>query len=585
MLKPLQELSPRRKKQGAALGGAIVLYSLLGYLALPSLVRTLAVDYARNTLHLELSLGEVRVDPWRMALRLDDLRVGEPGVRQPLVAVRSLYLNLDLPASLWQQRLEVDEFDLLQPDIRATLDAKGDLNLLKLMPPEDPDSAEVPWQLAHLSVRQGRVVFRDESRPLPFETTLAPLSLQLYNLSSRADSEGNYHFAAETGQGEGLAWKGKVGVNPVRSEGRFSLTGWQARTVADYAQDALPVAVKAGVMDLHADYQLIMDSETPRLRMSAGKLDLRGLRAETLSSQPLMLAVDRLSLQKFGLNWPEQSLAVPDLVMQGLALSDGGRAVATIDAFSLVGADWSPAADRARIGQTVLSGVRLLDNTQPILELPTLEVRDMALAPDRQHLATGSIRLDRGQTRVVRLTASDTNWQRYLDVVLQRMAAAAPVTVTSPGTAKPWQLALGELQVQDFHIQAEDRTPRRPVTLPLYIRTLTVHPELDLKKPHRFEGELSLGKSASLAMSGLLDEQPFRLDSQLKLNAFELPWVAPYLADMTRFRLDRGRLSLDGRLRVADGKTLQADYQGGLGVQGFSADDVFLQEKFLAWKT
>lgn len=583
MLKQLNRLPPRRRRQGAALAAATVLYSALGFLAVPLLVDSLARDYVRETLRLELSIRQVEFNPWGLAVRLDGLEVREPAGER-LLAARSVYLNLDGVASLWQRRLEVDELDVLQPFVHAHVDAKGLLNLMQLVPPDDPeDQGETPWMLGALSVRNGEIRFQDDSRPRPFATTFSPLNLQLFQLSSQADGAGNYRFSAQTGQGEQLAWKGRVALNPVRSEGHLSLSGWRLETLAAYAQDQLPLALREGRFDLSGDYRLSLMSATPDVSLSNGQLTLTGIRAATRTANPLDLRLDTVALQGLALDWPAGRLSLPALRLEGGSLGDAAGRMAVFGSLALDRTTWDPAGDQAAVGAARLEELTLLDGAEALLEVPQLAVQALALAPGKQVLDTGQVLVNRGRTRVTRQPDGATNWQRYLDQLLVRLLPPAPVT-GAVAASRPWQLHLGEFRVQDFRIEAEDRVPAKPVALPLYIRSLSVQPELDLRKPHRFEGDLMIGRDSALSLSGMLDEQPLRLDSRLRLTDFALPPLAPYLADLARFRLESGRLSLDGRLRVSQEKELNAGYQGSLSVRDFSASDQFLQERFLAWK-
>lgn len=581
MLKPLKTLSPRRKKQGAGVLTVFTLYTVLGFLAAPHLVQKLARDYVHETLGLDLKLGDVQFNPWQLALRLDDVSVREPQ-GEVLVSIRSLYLNLDAVASLWQRRIEVDDFDILQPRLHARIDAAGKLNLMQLVPPEDPDDkSETPWQLGVLDIRQGRVDFQDDSRPVPFATTLEPLTLRLVNLSSHRNGQGKYVFAAETGKGERLAWEGAVNLNPVRSSGKLSLSHWQAATLAEYAQDLLPVSVNAGFLDFSGEYALSLETETPRVSVTDGVLSVTGLKTATRTANPLQLAMGRVGMQQVAFQWPEQNVTVPAFQMENVELGDGAGPMAAFRLLRMEGMAWKPGADQARLGKAELTAMQWHDGADVILDLPEMSVKGLTLYPGQQRLETGGLSFGQGKTRVIRLSATDSNWQQYLARLNRRLM---PAPAAEPLPSKPWQLTLGELGLSDFSVIMEDRSPKKKVELPLYIRRLVIHPELDLKKPHRFEGEVDIGKASRLAMSGSLDEQPFRLDSRVQLTGFELPPMAPYLADLARFQLVSGRVEMDGRLRLRKEKELSADYQGQVGVVDFAANDLFLQERFLAWK-
>jgi len=68
----------------------------------------------------------VEFNPWRLALRIDALKVAEPG-GETLVAARSFYINVALWHSAWLRGASLDELDLLEPYINRPPCAKDRL--------------------------------------------------------------------------------------------------------------------------------------------------------------------------------------------------------------------------------------------------------------------------------------------------------------------------------------------------------------------------------------------------------------------------------------------------------------------------
>lgn len=584
MERVLRKISSRRQKQVSGLLVFAVIYSCAGFLGAPVLVKKLGQDYVRDTLKLRLSVAKVEVNPWRLALRLDGLSVTEPD-GTALVSLQSLYLNVDSLASVWRRQLEVEDLDIVAPVVNARIDASGKLNLLALVPPEDPeDTGETPWRLAALGIHQGHLELRDESRPQPFSTRLEPLELQLYNLSSQTDGAGQYHFEAETGKGERLEWKGSVALNPIRSEGYLAVKGLQAATVADYAQNTLPLTVSQGRISLSGQYRLQMEHEVPELHLTGVAINVEDLQGATVAPNPIEIAVKQIAMRELALDWPEQAARLPELVLRGLAVSDADHVWVSLGEMTLNRASWMPKPGKAVVGALGFRNIRLQDTGgTPLLVLPALQVTDAAVQPEGRRLESGSIHIKEGETRFTRYSATDNNWQRFVDTLDKRLGPPVVGKAAAPASA-PWQVALGELSVTGFRVAAEDRTPLKPVLLPLYINQFTVRPERDLQKPHQFEGLMEIGRSAKLQLSGQLHESPLKLMGQVDLQGFDLGPVTPYLSDFARFQLESGKLGLKGKFSVQEAKSWLATYQGSVGIDDFVANDLYLQERFLAWK-
>ena len=560
--------------------GFAAAYSLAGFLALPSLVHSLAKDYVADKLHLALDVGHIEVNPWRLAVRLDAVSVSEPHGVEPMFVARSLYVNLDGVSSLLHWRAEVDDFDILRPRIHALIDAEGKLNLLKLVPPEDPDSGQTPWRLAVLGVHGGYVAFTDASRPVPFSTALAPLDFRLFNLASAANGAGRYRLSAETGQGERLAWEGEVAVNPVRSSGVLSIGGLRAKTVSDYLQDTLPVRFEDGRMDISGEYRFVL-RDHPELSLRQVGVALRDLVLRTPSARvPLPLAVKSLRLDGIGMDWPAGRAGVDRIRLEDVRIGEPGAPLLTLAGLEAKGLRRDPAQDRIALDSLAFTDARLNERADPVLEAPNVRLDALEVFPGTHQAGIGSIGTDGGRCRVVRERSGRLAWEGVSERLL---AAVAPVLQGPVQPSAPWVMHLGGVEVKNFHVDAEDRVPVRPVSLPVDVRRLALQPRPQADKPHAVTGDFAIGRG-TLAIHGQFDESPVSGDLTLDLRHLPLPVFAPYLAGLARFQLESGELGALGRLRFRQGGAGDVRYSGAVDVGNFSANDQYLHERFLAWK-
>ncbi|WP_257311347.1 DUF748 domain-containing protein [Geothrix fuzhouensis] len=213
----------------------------------------------------------------------------------------------------------------------------------------------------------------------------------------------------------------------------------------------------------------------------------------------------------------------------------------------------------------------------PVIELPSLDIKDGRadlLAPS---VELGSVTADQGVLRVQAAKDGALNLARLF---------APPKPKEKKKDEKPLQLLIRDLALKGFRVGWGDLGPARPVKMEatdvaLGWKDLTLEPEtaspmvLDLKLG---TGALHLdGRVAPLKASG---------EVQVKAEGLELaPWD-PYLDTALDLRIASGKLGADGRVRFAfegrksDGIT----YRGAASVQGFEARDAALNEPFVRWK-
>ena len=150
--------------------------------------------------------------------------------RRRSIAFDELDVNAQL-SSIVNRALTLSEFRIVHPFIRVERDAQSRLNLKALIPPEDPNAKPEPESppprliIASATIEGGRVAVIDRSGRQPYETELGPLNLQVSDLNTLPNEEGNQRLVVQTRFGGHLEWTGKMTVRPFTASGHISLAG------------------------------------------------------------------------------------------------------------------------------------------------------------------------------------------------------------------------------------------------------------------------------------------------------------------------------------------------------------------------
>lgn len=594
------QLTPRRRRTGLALLGLALAWTLLGFLVLPSVVVSQARAFVADKLKLELTIGELAFNPWMLSLRVGGLELREPGPRgEVLVAAREIYVNAQLWSSLWLRGASLAELDVQEPFVNVRLRRDGTLNLLQLVPPEDPeDSGESRWRIGLLAVRQGRIAVHDDTRPTPFAARFEPLNLSLSDLASRPDRDGLYTLHAETGEGEALDWRGSLAMQPVRSEGELRITGLRATTPWRYLQDQLPLVVEDGSIGISGHYRLKVDNGV-EVSLDQGRVTVDKLALRLRGADPLALRLGKLELGGLAAEWPAQQAGFARLALDDLSVGAGtdGTPLAGFTRLALDKGRYHPAGERAELARVTLEGLRLADTGEaPLLRLPRLVLDEIGVGLGARKAHVARIDLQNGEVSVVRGRNGRLNWQDRLQALAARAerglvlpATAAPALASTEGpapaaAAAPWAATLGELDLTAFTIAVRDEVPATPVATTLEDIHLRLFPRQRDGEPHRLEGRLGLSTGGRLALGGSVSEQPLAVAADIDLEGLALPPFAPYFTDVARFALESGSLDVKGRLDFAQGARTAASFRGQVAVRDFAANDLDQDERFLAWK-
>jgi hypothetical protein len=574
---------------------ALLTYNLLGFVAVPMVVQRALTGFVSDKLKLQATLAHVAFNPWSMALRLDGLSIRDPQAGEALVAAQSIYVRAGVLSSLWIRGGSLAELDLQQPYINAHLDHQGVINLLKLVPPADPKAAPAKsgsspnWRIGKLGIHAGHIDFRDDTRPTPFSAVFSPLNISLDNISSRPNKQGEYAFSADTGHGEKLRWHGTLAMAPLRSSGHLDIEDLQATTPWSYVQDSVPVVVKSGLISIGGDYQLTLD-QAVALKLDHGSVSVSKLLLEQKAvKEPLAISLDQLSLGGLQLDWPLHAANVHSLEFKGFGIIGKTGAGPLINfqrlAFDDIG--WQAGAGELSLKQLELDQLGLRDDKAgKLFELPALVINSVQATLPKHSLHVENIKLDGGTANLHVLPENRVDWQLALTDLARRAQASVP-PAKADAASKPapaWAWSLGELDLSHFRVNAEDQRFKPAVLIPVQDINLRIKPRQGAGQPHELEGSLALGFGGKLSLQGTLEDDPLKATAHLGIAGLNIPPLAPYFADIGRFSLKSGQLDLDGKLGFAQGTPMQASFDGRVAVNDFAANDLDLDQRFLAWK-
>lgn len=263
------------------------LYALIGFVGLPYAIKTYVVPMVAEHLDRPVVVREVDINPFALSVRLAGVEIQETN-QTPMLGFEEFFVNFQV-SSLVRRAYVFDEIRLVMPFVSVRVLPGGKVNLLELVrPATEPEAAEPgrppaddqhtqtvpPIEIGHLSIAQGVLEFRDESKPRPFALDIVPIKITLRNFSTRRGGENAYAFTAEIGQGETLAWEGTVSLDPLESQGRVSLSGLKLKTLWQYVQDRFAFDLTDGVLNVSGRYHFDTQAQPFNLLLTEGKVAL-----------------------------------------------------------------------------------------------------------------------------------------------------------------------------------------------------------------------------------------------------------------------------------------------------------------------
>jgi hypothetical protein len=388
---------------------------------------------------------------------------------------------------------------LRQPFLNVLVNHDGSLNLAKLAPPAKEPVPAKPNSMPRVrigafSVSQGRVHFEDRSRDEPFATNLTPIEFDLTDFRTQPNFENKYQFSASTAAGEQFDWSGQFDVQPLSSNGEFSIRALKAATIAAYLEDALPFAVNTGTLDLTGKYQVVSQGGTgPAL-----SLTLPSVKVHTLAIAP------KESTPKEAQAGVAPWIQLPEL--------DVDNAVVTLNERSIA------------VGEISLQ--------RPVLQIwrgkdGGLNLMQLAGAPK---------------------TAAPTT------IVAESPPPLVPPPQSAAGPPPPpWRVTLAKLSISEADLAVEDRSVNPAMTLHIAPLTLTAHnASSEGTQPLSFDVDTALNESGHLHSAGTVTLAPLVAQLSVQLKDFDLSAAQPYVAQQANMSVYRGRAGADIKIAYVD---------------------------------
>ncbi len=298
-------------------------YALAGFVGVPHWLRSGLQSYVASHYRRQLSLGDIRFNPFTLTLDARDISFPDAD-STPMLGAGGLHVQLQL-ASLWRRGPSFSEIVLTRPFVRALVRRDGSLNLADLekpfasATPKPAPQKSGPMRLfiGRLAVLDGRSTYEDLSRPTPFRADLQPINFDLRDFGTVGNASNEYALDFATPIGEHFHWSGTLAVEPLASRGQFEISALQARTLWSFARDALHFEIPSGVIALSGAYDLAAGNPANL------QVDVHQLTVSNLGVKPPNAANDYVDLKLLDVRNTHVDLAQRSLTIGTVQLTGG----------------------------------------------------------------------------------------------------------------------------------------------------------------------------------------------------------------------------------------------------------------------
>ncbi len=293
---------------------ALLLYSLMGFIIVPGIIRWYAPSFARNRLHLQMDVGSLRINPFLLTVDIRNVRIREAG-GTPLIEFSRFYADAET-SSLRHWTLTFREIRLESPTLHVLIHSDGSTNLSQLSgpsaePSHSPETTPFRMIFQQAAVEGGTVLLTDQRQHTPAELTLRNITVHLADVSTLPNRTGACSLEAATSANETLRCDGRISLAPVSFTGKLAVGSLQINTLWAFIRDSLALTPPEGKLDAATDCHMDnsnMSFDNFRLGVSGLSLKLAGadkplFQVGTIAAGPALIDITqrRIHVQQLGL--------------------------------------------------------------------------------------------------------------------------------------------------------------------------------------------------------------------------------------------------------------------------------------------
>lgn len=641
--------SPTTKKYTLRIVLAFVFVGVLGFFALPPLVKSVLLDQLGQALHRPVAVDRVRINPYALSLTLEGVAIGEREGGEQFASFDSLYVNLE-SSSIFRLGAVVGELRLVNPKLKVVRVSASRYNFSDLLDefmarPRNDDPLPA-FSVNNIQLSGGVIEFDD--RPLAEKHTVSDISLTLPFVSSMAYAVESFVEPVLSARIDGapLLVKGrsKPFANSLESEVAIDLDDLQLAQYVDYLPFKLPIKVLSGALDSTLKLTFRQEKDRPSTLVLAGNAAIKQLAVKDTSDAPLLsfktldlaigsadLLARRFVIDRVVIDSPQIDARVSrqgtinwvEFFSDKLAQAQANRPVpkASKATESTPPLAWS-------LGEAKVAGgvLRWLDEShgKPFnasveditLDLKKLDSKGVAPAEfdiawrisagdwlsvqafsakgGQLDLAKHEVRISnvlaRGVRGLVRRTAEG-------NIDFLQTPALRVVEASQTETSVPWKITTAKSVGEDVALRFEDLAVSPAAThtidgLGFAIENLSTEPGQSAKIAARFK----FNRQGDVAFDGTLQLFPLNAlaaDLKLDVKTLELLPLQPYFGEKLNIAVTRGQLSAGGNLQLRlddkakknDAPALAGSFSGQATVGDFAAVDKLNSADFLRWKS
>lgn len=384
---------------------AWLILGLIGYLALPSVIKNVAIKQTEEKIGRKLEIGKVNVNLFNLKLDADDIVLYEPDQTTPAFSLKSLTVNASI-ASLFRLAPVLDELKLVSPKAHIVRLSSKDIgvynfsDILDRIAAMPPSEGKTSFALGNIQLEQGDIQFDDKVTGKSIHVATLNVGIPyISNFNSKVDTFVQPNLSASiNGTPFALTGRSKPFTDSHETTLAIDIDKLDIVSYLPFVPAALPVQLQSAILSTKLDLSFNQKENQPTILLT-GDITLDNVAVADKAKAPLF-KTSRASVTLHNLDVLKVSGAIDKATIEApevWASMDAKGQINWVNAFASAPA--KPAATNAV--KDTATDTAAQETSSPAITLHQFTVNngkvhwsDLANAKPRQQVELSNVSID-----------------------------------------------------------------------------------------------------------------------------------------------------------------------------------------------
>ncbi|MGB5156966.1 DUF748 domain-containing protein [Desulfobacterium sp. N47] len=619
----------------------ILVYTVFGFLILPSVLKSILTKKLSESLHRKVSIEKIKTNPYIISARIKGLTIKDQQDQEIFASISELYVNVQTE-SLLKRALVIKEISISKPYVNIKRKTSQLYNFSDLIKEDGkkPDTKKEPFRffIGNIQVSGGRIDFMDSPKNKQHKVKDIVFAIPfISNMQKIADTFVQPYFRADiNGTPLILEGRSKPFAKSLETVFNINLKGIDIPHYIEYMPEEIKVKVPSGTIDLQAALSYIQSLDKPPAIHVSGTLGLKNIAVNDTNNLPfirfskLLFKIDDIQLPEksvhlsaINLTSPEVyirrdksgelnlesvipktntkgsetntetqtfSLKIDQVELKGgiLNLSD----VLAVDTVNFLADNLNLSANNISYIQSQnkppvfhASGTLGLKNiavndtkSLPLVRLSELTVKIADIKLPERNAHLSAIDLTSPEVYIRRDKAGELNSEQILKKINAENTGAKT-------KSKPFPVKIDKVELKSGVFSFSDVSTTDPVNLVADNLIISAN-DIDTTAGGKADLSFRLNKKGSISTNTIFKIDPLSCNAKVSMEGIEPGWVQSYFTDQIRIIITGGRASTKGLFTMKQDKTklTQISYKGNAALTDFSSVDKENKDDFVKIK-